>query len=243
MHLTDLPPSYPATRDQLQLVATHVLARRRHQVTGRFGLRATPGGLGTPVFGPDDEVLRLAGDRLVRERRTQAGPRAVSVPLTGSTLRILAAHADADLDAELSVGHDTPPLGDPDAPLDIDPAATGALAAWVDLGWQALDTASATLPGLPDAAVVQLWPEHFDAGTDVAAGGGRVNLGASPGDGFHPDPYLYVGPWGPERPGDPVYWNAPFGAVLGYQELQAADDPLRAAADFLRRGVRLLHTG
>ena len=52
------------------------------------------------------------------------------------------------------------------------------------------------------------------AGDDV-----RANLGASPGDAYEPEPYLYVGPWGPERPGDPGYWNAPFGAVLRRGEL------------------------
>ncbi len=73
-----LPPTYAATRNALQRVAVHVLARRRHAVTGRFGLRATPGGFGTPAFGPDEEVLRIAGDRLVRpvllERLVRRGP-------------------------------------------------------------------------------------------------------------------------------------------------------------------------
>ena len=42
----------------------------------------------------------------------------------------------------------------------------------------------------------------------------QVNLGFSPGDAFSDDPYVYVGPWGPARPGDDGYWNAPFGAAL-----------------------------
>jgi hypothetical protein len=87
---------------------------------------------------------------------------------------------------------------------------------------------------------VQLWPEHFDAGCDVAAGGGRVNLGASPGDGFHSEPYLYVGPWGPERPGDATFWNAPFGAAFGHGELLDAGEPVAAAVAFLTKGVELL---
>ena len=56
------------TRDALQRVATHVLARARFAATGRFGLRATPGGFGTPAFGDGVEVLRVAGEVLVRER-------------------------------------------------------------------------------------------------------------------------------------------------------------------------------
>ena len=66
--------------------------------------------------------------------------------------------------------------------------------------------------GAGDGAV---WPEHFDAATalDLGAGAG-VNLGFSGGDAFCEEPYAYVGPWGPERPGDPAYWNAPFGAFV-----------------------------
>jgi hypothetical protein len=52
------------TRVALQQVAVHVLARRRHAMTGRFGLRPTPGGLGTPLFG-EGEVVRISGDVLV----------------------------------------------------------------------------------------------------------------------------------------------------------------------------------
>lgn len=87
---------------------------------------------------------------------------------------------------------------------------------------------------------MQLWPEHFDAGCDVAAGASRVNLGASPGDATRADPYLYVGPWGSERPDDGAYWNAPFGAVLDHAELLRADDPHATAVAFLRRGTDLL---
>ena len=55
-----------------------------------------------------------------------------------------------------------------------------------------------------------------------------------------PSPYLYVGPWNDARPGDASYWNAPFGAVLGYDTLLAADDPLGTGASFLSLGIELL---
>jgi hypothetical protein len=88
-----------------------------------------------------------------------------------------------------------------------------------------------------------LWPEHFDAGCDVVDGKGRrVNLGASPGDGFSDEPYLYVGPWEGERPGDADYWNAPFGAALGYARLLAAADPVAEGVAFVQRGLTLLAT-
>ena len=83
------------TRLDLQRVATHVLARRRHAVSGRFGLRATPGGIGTPAFGSPDalEVVRTAGTSLVHE----LGGQLRVVPMAGATLADLAALVDVDL--------------------------------------------------------------------------------------------------------------------------------------------------
>ena len=60
----------------------------------------------------------------------------------------------------------------------------------------------------PDETPV-LWPEHFDLGITA----GPINYGASPGDAQVADPYLYVGPHDGPPPGDPAFWNAPFGAV------------------------------
>jgi hypothetical protein len=48
-----------------------------------------------------------------------------------------------------------------------------------------------------------------------------VNYGVSPGDGFLPEPYAYVGPWTP-REGE--FWNAPFGAVRRASELADAGE-------------------
>jgi hypothetical protein len=217
-------------------VAVHVLARARHAATGRFGLRSTPGGFGTPAFGDGVEVLRVAGEVLVRER----DGRASATPLNGATVAQLAAFAGADLQAPFDVGRDTPPIGDPDEPLAIAADAATALAGWWHLGWRALDAATADAV---DPMAIQLWPEHFDAGTSVAIGAGerdRCNLGASPGDSYSDEPYLYVGPWNDDRPGNASYWNAPFGAVLLRSEVMAAPDAYAASVDFLRRGLALL---
>jgi hypothetical protein len=40
---------------------------------------------------------------------------------------------------------------------------------------------------------------------------------------------VYVGPWGPERPGDAEFWNAPFGAYVTRQQAPDAS----SALDFL----------
>ena len=220
------------TRDALQRVATHVLARARYAAAGRFGLRATPGGFGTPAFGDAVEVLRVSGGVLVHERDGHAS----SMAIDGATLAALAEFAGADLGVPFEAGHDTPPLGDVDEPLTVDSGQAAALAAWWHLGWQVIDTAAADQR---DAMALQLWPEHFDAGTSVAVGdddGDRCNLGVSPGDSFSDEPYLYVGPWTNRRPGDTSYWNAPFGAVLTRTQVEDGADALA----FLRRGLELL---
>lgn len=235
--LCDVPDGYEAGKAEAQRVATHVLARARHQATGRFGLVAGNDGIATPAFGDDDRTVRIAPDALVS---TRAGA-TTSVPWPGASLRALAVAAGTDLDAPFSAGADTPDVGDPDAALALDARVLSFLACWFAFGWTALELAIAALGTDGEPAAIQLWPEHFDAATDVAVGprdGDRVNLGASPGDGFHLAPYLYVGPWGSERPGDDGYWNAPFGAMLTHEDLRGEADPSARAVAFLLDGVR-----
>ena len=237
LELPELPPSYLATRAALQRVAVHVLARRRHALVGKIGLRATPGGIGTPAAGPDHEVVRTSGPWLVRER-TGATATTIALDLRTATLGQAAELVEVDLAAAFSAGHDTPKVGDPDAPLGVDIDAAAALAAWFAFGWRVLDEALALAGPAAGPSVVQLWPEHFDAGCDLGVvAERRTNLGASPGDSSSPGPYLYVGPWDDARPGDPDYWNAAFGAVLGYEELRRAEDPSARALDFMRTGL------
>lgn len=231
-----VPPALGPTRATLHRIAAHVLGRRRHEVTGRFGLRTSPGGFATPAFGDGPEVVRVAGGTLIRE--TVEG--AAYLPIAGSTLQDLAMFAGTDITYDFSVGADTPELGDVDQPLDLDAHAGAVVADWYALGWHVLDETLAVLPSTAGPGVVQLWPEHFDAGTDVGVGGGpgqRVNLGVSPGDGFCDEPYLYVGPWGDERPGDPELWNAPFGAILRRSDVVGSPDPVAAGARFLLTGL------
>jgi len=216
------------TRVALHQLAVHVLARRRHAVTGRFGLRPTPGGLGTPMFG-EGEVVRVGGDALVVERDRDA----FAEPIT--TLARAAALVRVDLHEDFSVGRDTPPLADPDAPLGLEEAAVRELGQWWALGAVLLDELVAGAPEIVATTTAQLWPEHFDHACVVTlVGDVKAYVGASPGDEYEPEPYLYVGPWGPERPGDPAYWNVPFGAVL--RRADVGHDPLA----FLRRGIELL---
>ncbi len=90
--------SFEATREVLHRVAAHVLGRRRWDVSGRFGLRVTPGGIATPMFGPDGECIRTAGMTLVRE----VGATATFTPISGASLRVLAEFVDADIASPFS---------------------------------------------------------------------------------------------------------------------------------------------
>ena len=233
--------SSDAPRQALHRLCAHVLARRRFAVSGRFGLRAGPSGIATPAFGDDPEALRITGPLLVRE----VGSDSTRVRIDGSSLRTLASFAGADIDAPFDCGADTPAVGDPDEPLPLPDQAVADITGWFDLGWRVLDAVISQLGHEVRAGTIQLWPEHFDAATTVTLPRSvSVNLGFSPGDGYLSEPYVYVGPWEPERPGDPSFWNAPFGASRSRSELVTTGmDEAAAATAFLESGIALLHPG
>ena len=234
--LDDLPMTYASTRDSLHRVAVHIVARRRQLLSTKFGLRSSPGGFAAPAAGPELEVVRTDGHWLVRERTGQPAT-TTTLDLRTATLAEAAELVEVDLSAPFDAGDDTPAVGAVEEALAVVPAAALALGDWYAYGWRVLDAAIGAAGPDAAASVIQLWPEHFDAGCDLAAGRRRTNLGASPGDGFHADPYLYVGPHDSDRPGDPDYWNAPFGAVIGYEQLRAAPDPVAAGLAFLQEGM------
>jgi len=227
--LDALPDDYAETRQALHRLAAHVLAPARKAVTGRIGLQATAGGFGTPVFGTD-ERLRVEGTSLVRQR----GATIDAVGIT--TLAAAAAFAGVALSADPGIGHDPPVLGDPEAALPVSAAGASAVGAWFGFSASVLEESRAELnAGGRDCSTVQLWPEHFDLGCNIEG----VNFGCSPGDGYSAEPYVYVGPWNTDGLPDGDFWNAPFGAVLGYKELLTAEDQREAALTFLRRGAGL----
>ncbi len=226
-----------ATGASLHTIAAHILARRRFVVSGRFGLRAAPGGITTPAFGGDPETVRISGVTLVRE----VGGSTTRAPINGSTLRQLAGFVDVDVERPFSCGDDTPPVGPLDTPFDLSPAIVTEIADWFALAWRVLDAVLGAVPDQSEVATIQLWPEHFDAATTVTLPSkGPVNLGFSPGDSFESEPYLYVGPWGTERPGDPAFWNVPLGAMRRRSEILAMVDPTESCRQFLAEGLRLV---
>jgi hypothetical protein len=120
--------------------------------------------------------------------------------------------------------------------LDVDADAAAALARWYEFGREVLDRlrGEASVNEAPTEPV--LWPEHFDVAIEMGdeGAGARATYGFSPGDENHPEPYAYVASWSAQEAGD--FWNARGfgGAELGYAELLAADDPGKAALDFMR---------
>jgi len=198
------PVTFVAARLEAQRIAVHVLARRRFAREERIGLRVVPGGIGT-------DELQLIGTML-------HGPGGAC---DARSMRELAAFAGVDLDAPFSAGHDTPPIGD-DA-VHLDTGEMAALCDWFAYAWSVLEEV-ATGP-------ITLWPEHFDCAFVHEE---RANVGASPGDSFSDEPYLYVGPWTSDRPGDASYWNAPFGAVTHTRDRDEALAFYRKGLDALR---------
>ena len=86
--LTALPDSFSATRDTLQRVAVHIVARARWQGGAHsVGLRVTPGGFGTPEFGDELTRVRVSGDLLVRDGFVPEDLKVgdiISTPVTGA---------------------------------------------------------------------------------------------------------------------------------------------------------------
>jgi hypothetical protein len=227
--LGPLPDGFTMTRGALHRLAVYVLSPARKAVTGRIGLQSTTGGFGTPVFG-DDEQLRVEGGLLVHQR----GDSAEGAEIT--SLATLAAFAGVPLSEDPGVGSDIPALGDPGAPLSFDRAAAEALGQFYAFSTSVLEALRAELNAEGrECSTVQLWPEHFDLGCNVEG----INFGCSPGDGYSAEPYVYVGPWNTEGL-ESEFWNAPFGAVMGYQELLEAENQPDAALAFLRRGAKLI---
>ncbi len=217
--------AYVATRTSWHALAERVLAPARHSQTGRIGLRPSPGGVTTGRFGEDDRSLALDGRSLV----VAVGGAPARHDIT--TLGAAATLAGVDVTAPIAVYTATTP-DDPDRKLPLDDAALNVLAEWFAFGDAVLHAWRDT-HGDETPSAAQLWPEHFDLALDLGADDRRANYGASPGDGGHQAPYLYVGPWNPD--GDP-FWNAGTYARLGYDALVQAADPAVTALDFFAAG-------
>ena len=229
-------------RQSLQRVAVHIVARSRVEAVGRFSLRITPGGFGTPEMGSDARCVRVSDGNLVVESDAVGAAAVRTMAIHGASLADLAAFAGVDLSQPLDVGHDTPAVGDVGESIELSVDGAREIAAWFAKSAAILDGVLAALPATATPTLPRLWPEHFDVAVEAQAHPARrVNLGGSPGDGFSDEPYLYVGPWPADRPGDAEFWNAGFGAFRTRSQLTASGaDVVDAGVAFLLDGVRRL---
>lgn len=182
----------------------------------------------------------MEGALLVHE-----GPRGIASQ-TITTVRAAAEFFGRDYEAVwFEDFHDPLSPIDPDTVLDVDDDASRVLGQWFEFGFSVLERLRDHGAEGDHPSEVQLWPEHFDPATELGDPdlGHRASFGASPGDGGHPMPYVYVAPWGAVD--DDPFWNdSQFkGASLGYDELSNTEDPEARALEFLLEGRRLLSGG
>ncbi|MGN6608168.1 MAG: hypothetical protein ACTHMS_14290 [Jatrophihabitans sp.] len=192
MSETDLEP----TRRALHAVAEHLLAGPQYRASGRIRLAVTADGFATVA----DPAVRLAGAEVSAGDRTC--PVAGTVRRLGFALGLEPGRPEGLYEDGSGVGLDDT--------LTVDPDAAGIVLA-------ALITGDAALREFAPDETPVLWPEHFDVAIRID----EVNYGVSPGDGFVPEPYAYVGVH-PVPPGG--FWNAPFGAARPLRELGRAAD-------------------
>jgi hypothetical protein len=136
--LTALPPGFDAARTALHQLAEDVLKPARERVTGRFGLRALPGGFGTAPYGEVTQI-HVDGTELV----TRDGATVTREPIAGVDDAAAAALASwfafgtgvlEELRAETALEHDpTPPQLWPehfDVAIELGSEARGARAGY-----------------------------------------------------------------------------------------------------------------
>ncbi len=155
--LPELPPEFAATRDVLHAVAEQVVAAAYWQATTHIGLRPTPRGFGTPVFG-DAERVRVDATALVHERGSAVRRHELTTPAAAAAFVGVALGAPAVYPAATSVA--------PETPLAIDRDAALVLAGWYALAAALLQDLRAAHPGLPSTEL-QIWPEHFDLACEL----------------------------------------------------------------------------
>jgi len=230
-----LPPT-PAnlidTRVALHRLATYVIAPVRYAATERFGLRATENGFGTPEFG--GRRIRVRGTELIDEADGQT---------RSTTITSLAAAAEflgTSIAPSTAAEHDSPPVGDENADLDINEDASLWLGDWFGVAFAALRKVGDDADSI-DASPPQLWPGHFDPAIEVGDENHRGSYGASPGDDAIDEPYLYVSLWWPDRltiDTSDHSWNAPgfVGSLLRVSDFPADADAIDVAVEFWRTG-------
>jgi hypothetical protein len=167
------------------------------------------GGFGPPL--PDGRRVAVVADEL------HDGDRSTPVTTLGAASRFL------DVAVGAPPGVYTPTTDpDPERPLGVERPAALVVGRWFATGEAVLRAVVASAGPDDEPTEIQLWPEHFDLAIAIGPAGRRANVGVSPGDGDHDEPYVYVGPW---EPREGAIWNESWGASLGYEEVRSGADP------------------
>lgn len=194
------PDVFAATRQRLHGIGECLMAGPQRRAGGRFTLRVTPGGFATTGA----PALRLDGTDLIVEEARR-------VPIMGTFADV----ADA-VGVVFGPPADPYPDGSDVSPSDdvsLHLPSAGLIQDWYLLG-------DAALRVIAPRQTPILWPEHFDVAILVD----DTSLGVSPGDGFHPAPYAYVSNASVSSTRGPDFWNAPFGAVRGHDQMRTLED-------------------
>jgi hypothetical protein len=232
-----LDESYATTREHLHQIAFFAVSPARYKEAGRMGLQPTPRGFGTPQFGT--KVARVSESLLVLEHEGNIATQEIT------NIRSAAEFLAGDYhETWFDDFHDPLAPMDPDSPLMVSAEHSRRIGDWFSFGFEALNALRATATVDDEVSEAQIWPEHFDAAAELgnAASGRRASFGASPGDGGHAEPYLYVAPWSDFDKSD-SYWSATHfgGSLLGFRDLRESSDPAGSALDFYRDGYDRLH--
>jgi hypothetical protein len=229
--LPELPPTFSTTVEALHAVAANVMSAAYFHATSHIGLRPTPRGFGTPVFGAEERV-RVDATALVHERAGQVRRHQLT------TLTAAAAFVGVPLGAP-PVFNATTAIA-PDAPLVVDRDGALAVADWYALAAALLHDLRAAHETV-SSTDLQIWPEHFDLACELGdeSAGNRANFGASPGDAGIPEPYLYVGPFDPARRVGALGTHG-FGAALTYSELRSTGEAGAAGRHFFESALAQL---
>lgn len=208
------------TRLALHTLAEHLLAADLWRLTGKIGLRRTPGGFGQPEVLVDGtrHRIRLDGTHLVVLDGDTERWEELSTPAAA------AAFAGTALGAPTEVFTPETDLGALTT-FPVDAAAAAVLADWFALVEVALEELRRRHHHRAPT-MVQLWPEHFDLAFSMS----EVNVGGSPGDAAHDEPYLYVGPWTPVE-------GAPWNESWGMSVPASAVRDVAEAVEFFEAGL------
>ena len=197
------------------------------------GLPAKGGEIRVGIRVPRLEMIITRGDNVLDAYQFHGRTDAQAGAWLDVKLRVLGLKPAGDV----RLPYDLPehPMGGRPHELAMLGRELGELARWFGGSADVLEEFTAKLAG-PRASPILCWPHHFDIATLVNLEEGpnarSIGVGASPGDEYYAQPYVYVNPWPrfdagklPDLP-TPGHWHTEgfFGAVATGDDILAMKD-------------------